>query len=91
MAVQERSQQHKPPQLVKETADNSHRAHLKLGKEFRFVGKPVVSHFTSVSVPSFNRFDLLSDCEENLSLKVVKAIIIFCKTFASYFKCLMVK
>ena len=66
VAVQERSQQGKPPELVKEIADNTHKAHLKVGKGFRFVGKPIVSHSSSVSVPCFNRFDPLSDCEENV-------------------------
>ena len=62
VAVQERSHQRKPPLLVKEVADNTHKAHLRNGKECRFVDKPFVS-YSSVSVPCFNSFDHLSDCD----------------------------
>ena len=65
-AVLGRSQQRKPPELDK-NGDSTHKAHLEVGEQFRFVKNPVVNYPSSFAVPCFNRFDPLFDYDENLS------------------------
>ena len=61
VAVQGRSQQHQPPEVIKEAPDKTHKAHLTVGNKCRFVEKPVVPD----PVPCFNKFVLLSNYVEN--------------------------
>ena len=64
VAVQGRSQQRKPPELVKEVSGKTQMAHLIMERKDRFVKKPVVAGSPYDSIPCFNKFDPLVDIQE---------------------------
>ena len=68
VAVQGRSQQRKPPELVKEVSGNTQAPHLTLEKENRLVTKPVVADPPHDPIPCFNKFAPLIDTEHELCI-----------------------
>ena len=66
VAVQGRSQQRKPPELVKEAPGNTHVPHLTMRKENRLVTRPVVAGAPYEQIPCFNKFAPLTEFEQHL-------------------------
>ena len=64
VAVQGRSQQHKPPELVKEVSGKTQMAHLTMERKDRFVKKTVVAGSPYDSAPCFNKYAPLADIED---------------------------
>ena len=56
VAVQGRSQQCKPPELVKEVSGKTQMAHLTIERKDRFVKKPVLAGSPYDSLPCFNKY-----------------------------------
>ena len=63
VAVQERSQQHEPPELVKEVSGKRQTTYLKGPGKSRLVKNPKNDVSSDGSVHCFNRFDPLADLE----------------------------
>ena len=64
VAVQERSQQRKPPELVKEVSGKTQITHLKGPGQSRLVQNSMSDDAPDDSVQCFNKFPLLSDLED---------------------------
>ena len=64
VAVQGRSQQCKPPELVKEVSGKIQMAHLTMERKDRFVKKPVLAGSPCDSLPCFNKYAPLADIED---------------------------
>ena len=64
VAVQGRSQQHNPLELVKEVSGKTQMAHLTMERKDRFVKKSVVAGSRYDSLPCFNKYAHLADIED---------------------------
>ena len=64
VAVQGRSQQRKPPELVKEVSGTPQMTHLKMAGQNRLVKKVMSDDAFYDSVPCFNRFAPLSQVKD---------------------------
>ena len=64
VAVQVRSQQHKPPELVKEVSGKTQMAHLPMERKGRFVKNSVVTDSNHDSLLCANKYAPLADIED---------------------------